>query len=291
MEESNTKIEAYSPTLTIRIDGPTREHPTDEDGLSPTVDINHEIIKDQSKEKVGESASEAEANKTNGAVPALSTDFKKGDTAMYKDREIVTIAGVHLDDPTEIYFTIKKSDGVEVNTVAKYLKPTKPTPKTGGAEITSDHSKGPPKAGMRDETEGFEDESSRNVDANTQGDASGATSLSEAANSQKLPVINPNRGRSITIRIKKKEDSDEKIDIASGTKNNYDTDLSFNHTTPMAKMGGLHKLLMEGGHTGIALKKTKFQETPVAEHKKHSLNTGTQATAFKFDDDRCVCVG
>eukprot|EP00466_Bigelowiella_natans_P017771 jgi/Bigna1/90079/estExt_fgenesh1_pg.C_610116 len=49
-------------------------------------------------------------------------NFVKGSIVRYKDRENVTVVGVHHDDPTEVYYTIKKADGDEVNTVFKYLK-------------------------------------------------------------------------------------------------------------------------------------------------------------------------
>ncbi|GAB5357967.1 hypothetical protein AAMO2058_000419000 [Amorphochlora amoebiformis] len=58
--------------------------------------------------------------------------FKKGDPAVYKGEEAVIVVGAHFDDPEEIYYTIKRADGSERQTVPKYLK-RPDNPSTGPA--------------------------------------------------------------------------------------------------------------------------------------------------------------
>ncbi len=51
------------------------------------------------------------------------TSLKIGDKVLYFKQtcELVTILKVHLDDPSEPYFTIQLSNGTEKQTVKKYL--------------------------------------------------------------------------------------------------------------------------------------------------------------------------
>ena len=72
--------------------------------------------------------------------------FQKGEIVMYKNRERVTIVGAHHEDPTESYYTIRKADGSERQTVLKYIlsieeyektrpAPLPPTPAVSAARI------------------------------------------------------------------------------------------------------------------------------------------------------------
>jgi len=52
----------------------------------------------------------------------MNRDFKKGEKAIYKDGDTVTVLASHHDDEEEVYYTIRMPDGHERQTLKKYLK-------------------------------------------------------------------------------------------------------------------------------------------------------------------------
>lgn len=70
-----------------------------------------------------EAAKEVKSNSKHLEIKVVKQikHHKKGESVWYKKREIVTVIGAHHDD-LEVYYTIRKKDGDEVNTVPKYLE-------------------------------------------------------------------------------------------------------------------------------------------------------------------------
>mmetsp|Transcript_9480 Transcript_9480/g.13235 ORF Transcript_9480/g.13235 Transcript_9480/m.13235 type:complete len:269 (+) Transcript_9480:112-918(+) len=169
--------------------------------------------------------------------------FKKGMVVRYKDREDVTIAGIHHDDPTEIYFTVRKMDGVEVNTVFKYLR--KKISNTADAPERSRRVKGT-KANPK-EHESLDEARSANLKSHS--------GLQSRSNQVDSPVA------SLRTNL---EASDKKFQLES---------LNFNHTLPMdyaQGKGSLYPYLES--HTDIVLVKNEAPRCYTGEHRPNRLN-------------------
>mmetsp|Transcript_25204 Transcript_25204/g.42213 ORF Transcript_25204/g.42213 Transcript_25204/m.42213 type:complete len:126 (+) Transcript_25204:78-455(+) len=76
------------------------------------------IAQEEMKQKMEEN-SQQQSNKEEGKDHTI--EFRKNELVRYKEKETVTLVGVH-PDPEETYYTIRREDGVEVNTVRKHIR-------------------------------------------------------------------------------------------------------------------------------------------------------------------------
>ena len=58
---------------------------------------------------------------------ALEKAIKKGDRCLYKGSQFVSVARVHYDVEDGLYYTVRRADGVEVQTIPRYLELPKPS--------------------------------------------------------------------------------------------------------------------------------------------------------------------
>mmetsp|Transcript_24287 Transcript_24287/g.39017 ORF Transcript_24287/g.39017 Transcript_24287/m.39017 type:complete len:326 (+) Transcript_24287:359-1336(+) len=128
----------------------------------------------------------------------FSNVFRKGEVVLYKGQEDVTVLKAHFDDPTEVYYTIKRSDGTERQTISKYL-----SRKSAAAESPSPPSSS--SSALR-KAEGVEESSSKD-DNDTKGNDSksavAATSGNSSSSSSSFPFHAPPKDTNIKYVVVK----------------------------------------------------------------------------------------
>jgi len=56
------------------------------------------------------------------ALPSIGAKpFHVGDRAIYRGEETVEVVDTHFDEPSEVYYTIRRADGSERQTISKFL--------------------------------------------------------------------------------------------------------------------------------------------------------------------------